>query len=75
MHKINHRLKRLRQRAMELLNSEKGRYHRSKRGVEVESVLGSIKHNKRFRRLLLKGLLKIGVGLLALAHNLAKIAT
>ena len=45
-----------------------------KRGVDVEPVFANIKFNKGFKRFGLKGMLKteIEMGLLALAHNLAK---
>lgn len=60
----------------EKLNSETGIYHMRKRCVEVEPVFGNIKHNKGFRRFMLRGSAKTEVetGLIALAHNLAKMA-
>jgi transposase/L-rhamnose mutarotase len=59
-----------------LLLSERGVFHRKKRGVEVESVFGMLKQNKGFRRFKLSGLNKVSIefGLLALAHNLAKLS-
>jgi hypothetical protein len=44
--------------------------------VDVEGVFGNIKHNHNFRRFLLRGMKKVEIeaGLLALAHNLAKMA-
>ena len=44
--------------------------------VDVEAVFGIIKGNKNYRKFLLRGLEKveIEVGLLALSHNLSKIA-
>jgi len=50
--------------------------YRSQRPVEVEAVFGIIKGNKNYRKFLLRGLEKveIEVGLLALSHNLRKIA-
>lgn len=71
---INYRLMELRQKASDLLQSEKGLYHRSKRPVDVEPVFGNIKHNKMFKRFMLRGKKKteIEIGLLAIAHNLAK---
>jgi transposase len=58
------------------LNSETGKYYRSKRPVEVEPVFGMIKNNRKYRRFLLRGLEKVEIeaGLLALAHNLKKMA-
>ncbi len=71
---INHNLNRLKAQASERLKSEQGLYYRSKRGVDVEPVFANIKFNKGFKRFGLKGMLKteIEMGLLALAHNLAK---
>ena len=72
--KVNHRLKSYRRRAGELLNSERGRYHRSRRGVYVENVFGAIKHDKGFRRLYLRGEGKalVEIGLVLLSHNIQK---
>lgn len=74
---VNHRLNQLKAKARELLNSEEGLAHRSKRPVEVEAVFGQMKSNNRFNRFTLRGLEKIDVefGLMALAHNLRKMAT
>jgi transposase len=60
--------------ANENLHSEKGSYLRKKRSVEVESVFGHIKHNRGFKRFLLRGLTKVSTewGLLSVAHNLFK---
>ena len=73
---LNHNLKKHRQQAKAKLLSEKGVAHRSQRPVDVEAVFGNIKQNKKFTRFLLRGKQKvlIEVGLLALAHNLAKMA-
>ena len=73
---VNHNLNNLRSQAMELLSSKKGEYYRRKRGIDVEPVFGNIKQNKGFRRFMLKGLSKTEVetGLLAMAHNLSKLA-
>lgn len=73
---INHNLRQLRQKANKNLLSEIGIVHRKKRPADVEAVFGHIKHNKGFKRFMLKGLEKVEIetGLLALAHNLAKIA-
>lgn len=62
-------------KARELLNSEKGKQMRAQRGIEVESAFGDIKHNKQHRRFLLRGKKKVYIeyGLLALGHNLRKI--
>jgi transposase len=73
---VSHRLIELKAKAKALLLSERGIMHRKKRPVDVEPVFGIIKQNKGFRRFLLKGLDKVSIefGLLALAHNLKKLA-
>ena len=73
---VNHSLDDYKARAKELLTSEQGLKHRSKRPIEPEAVFGQIKECGRFRRLRLKGLTgaKIDFGLKALAHNLRKLA-
>lgn len=73
---VNHTLDDYKSRARELLTSEQGLKHRSKRPIEPEAVFGQIKECGRFRRLRLKGLTgaKIDFGLKALAHNLRKLA-
>jgi len=73
---VNHNLNRLKNQARENLKSEKGLYHRSKRPVDVEPVFANIKHNKNFKRYLLRGKKKVTIetGLLAIAHNLKKMA-
>jgi transposase len=60
----------------ERLNSERGKAYRSLRPVDVEGVFGIIKHNKNFRKFMLRGLDKVEIeaGLLSLAHNIAKLA-
>jgi hypothetical protein len=72
--KINHQLNIYRAKANEMLNSESGLYHRSKRPVDVEPVFANIKHNKGFKRFNLRGKSKVEIetGLLAIAHNLKK---
>jgi len=61
----------------ELLTSERGLMHRSKRPVEPEAVFGQIKYDSGFKRFMLKSLPKVSVefGLVALAHNLRKYAS
>ena len=73
---INHRLKKLKQQANVKLKSEKGIVYRKKRAADIEPVFANLKHNKNFKRFMLKGLNKVEIetGLLALAHNLAKMA-
>lgn len=73
---FNWNLKRLKDKAREKLLSDKGLAHRSQRPVDVEAVFGNIKQNKKFTRFMLRGKenVLIEAGLIALAHNLAKMA-
>ena len=73
---ISFRLKQMRARARSNLLSDQGKVLRSRRGVEVESVFGRLKHNWGFRRFALRGLEKVKTewGLLSIAHNMAKLA-
>lgn len=73
---VNHRLNELKAKARERLLSEKGIKHRKQRPCDVEAVFGNIKQNKGFKRFMLRGLEKVEIemGLVALAHNLAKVA-
>jgi len=73
---INWKLKEYRDRARQKLLSEQGVAHRSQRPVDVEAVFGNIKQNKKFTRFNLRGKdnVLIECGLVALAHNLAKMA-
>jgi transposase len=73
---INQRLNHYKSIIRERLNSERGRKYRSQRPVDVEAVFGIIKGNRNYRKFLLRGLEKveIEVGLLALSHNLSKVA-
>jgi hypothetical protein len=71
---VNHELQRLKAKARKLLLSEEGIKHRKQRPVDVEPVFGNIKQNKNFKRFLLRSVGKVEteIGLIALAHNLAK---
>lgn len=73
---VNHRLQELKAKAREKLLSEKGIYHRKKRPADVETVFGNIKGNYNFKRFMLRGKYKVEIeaGLLAIAHNLRKMA-
>jgi transposase len=73
---INHNLRALKKKANAKLLSEEGIAYRKKRPVDIEPVFGNIKHNKNFKRFMLKGIQKVEIetGLLAIAHNLAKMA-
>jgi transposase len=67
---------RLRKTALERLTSEAGKKLRALRSVDVETVFGMIKGNKKFRRFHLRGLEKVEVewGLVSIAHNITKLA-
>ena len=73
---VNHRLHALKAKARERLLSEQGIKHRKQRPCDVEAVFGISIQNKGFRRFMLRGLdkVEIEIGLVALAHNLAKVA-
>ena len=73
---VNYKLKEYKRRARERLLSEEGIYHRGKRCIEPEAVFGQIKHNAQFNRFRLRGLekVKIEFTLVAIAHNLRKLA-
>ena len=73
---VNFRLKELKQKAKELLMSEKGLYYRSRRPIEPEAVFGQLKSNNKFNRFTLRGLNKVNIefGLMAIGHNLRKMA-
>jgi transposase len=71
---VNHRLNQLKANAKELLMSEKGLEHRSKRPIEVEAVFGQLKNNNKFNRFTFKGLemVELEFLLMALGHNFRK---
>lgn len=73
---INHNLRRLKAKSKTNLLSDKGIAHRKQRPADVEAVFGNVKHNKGFKRFMLRGIKKVEIetGLLAIAHNLAKMA-
>ena len=73
---VSHRGNYLRKKAKEKLETEEGIKYRKKRPVEAEPVFGNIKQNKKFKRFYLRGLHKVKteLGLIAIAHNLAKLA-
>ena len=73
---VNHRLNELKAQARSLLTSEKGIKHRSKRPIEVEAVFGQMKSNNKFSRFTLRTLEKVNIefGLMAIGHNLRKLA-
>lgn len=71
----NERGSKYREKAKRLLDSEKGIEYQNKRRIDVETVFGNIKRNKRFRQFNLRGLIKCGIemGLICIAHNLTKL--
>lgn len=71
---VNHELNYYKSQARELLLSEEGLMHRSKRPIEPEAVFGQIKANGAFRRMRLCGMKGVSLefGLKAMAHNLQK---
>ena len=73
---VNQNLNRLRTIAKQKLLSEQGLFHRSRRPIEPEAVFGQAKSNNRFNRFSLRGIEKIRIefGLIAISHNLRKIA-
>lgn len=73
---VNHNLRRLKAQAAKRLRSEEGIRKRKKRCHDVEPVFANWKQNKSFRRFHLRGKEKvtIEIGLIALAHNLQKLA-
>jgi hypothetical protein len=73
---INHRLQQLKAKAREKLTSEEGIKHRKRRPADVEAVFGNIKGNYGFKRFMLRGKSKVEIeaGLLAIAHNIRKMA-
>jgi hypothetical protein len=73
---VNKNSKRLREQAKARLCSDMGLARRSRRPIEPETVFGNIKHNKKFKRFTMRGKDKVSLefGLMALAHNLSKIA-
>ena len=69
--------KKIKEREREKLLSDEGLKYRSQRPQDVEAVFGNLKNNKHFKRFHLRGLKKVEIefGLLAIAHNLAKVAS
>lgn len=73
---INYKLGEYKIKARERLLSEEGLYHRGRRCIEPEAVFAQIKHNSAWNRFRLRGLdkVKIEFTLVAIAHNLRKLA-
>ena len=71
---INQELDRHKEIARKNLNTEKGIELRKKRGPEIETFFGDLKHNQKYKRIRLRGLKKanIEVGWLSISYNLRK---
>ena len=67
----------LKAHAKQKLTSPQGILYRKRRSIDVETLFGNIKRNKRYKRFRLRGIekVKIEFGLLAMAQNIAKMAT
>jgi transposase len=73
---VNKHLIEYKRQSRENLTSEKGLELRGRRCTEVEQTFGQIKWNKKFNRFLLRGIPKVSIeiGIIAMAHNLQKLA-
>ena len=72
---VSHKLREYRKKAKELLTSDKGLYHRSKRPIEPEAVFGQMKQNKMYKRFRHFGKDKVlmDMTIFAIAFNIAKL--
>jgi len=72
---VNHQLNSYRKHAKELLMSEEGRRHRSRRPIEPEAVFGQMKQNKMYKRFRHFGKDKVLMDLtiFAIAFNIGKL--
>jgi transposase len=73
---VNPTWDRFKQQARDRLSTEKGIELKKQRSVDVESSFGDIKHNQGYTRFRLRGLNKVKIewGLIAISHNLRKVA-
>lgn len=71
---INHKLNQYRKHARELLTSEEGLLHRSRRPIEPEAVFGQTKANKQYNRFRHFGVdkVKMDFAIFAIAFNIGK---
>ena len=71
---VNHRNNELRAMARELLTSDEGLMHRSRRPIEPEAVFGQIKYDNNIKRFHYRGkrLMKAEFATIAVAHNIRK---
>jgi len=72
---VNHHLNQYKAKAKELLTSEEGLRHRSRRPIEPEAVFGQIKYDGHYRRFRHKGKDKVYMdfAILAMSFNLRKL--
>ena len=72
---VNHKLRAYKRKARELLTSEVGLYHRSRRPIEPEAVFGQIKQDKGYKRFRHFGKDKVTMdfAILAIAFNIGKL--
>ena len=73
---VNVKSRLYRDKAKEMLTSERGLYHRSMRPIEPEAVFGQIKYDGGFKRFHYRGnrLVRAEFATLAIAHNIKKMA-
>ena len=73
---VNVKSRMYRDKAKEMLTSERGLYHRSMRPIEPEAVFGQIKYDGGFRRFHYRGnrLVRAEFATVAIAHNIRKLA-
>ena len=71
---VNHRNNELHAMARELLTSDEGLMHRSRRPIEPEAVFGHIKYDNNIKRFHYRGkrLMKAEFATIAVAHNIRK---
>jgi len=72
---VNHNLNRHKQKARELLNSQEGLLHRSRRPIEPEAVFGQTKANKHYNRFrhFDKDKVMMDFAIFAIAFNIGKL--
>lgn len=72
---LNRNLERHKKTASKNLNSEKGKEFRKRRGFEIETFFGDLKHNKKYKRIRLRGLGKANIELayLSISFNIKKL--
>ena len=74
---VNRRNNELRAMARELLTSDEGLMHRSRRPIEPEAVFGQLKYDNHFKRFSYRGkrLVNAEFATIAVAHNIRKMIT